>query len=175
MILSNSNFKFENTNLTNIRILFGLIISSTGSIDKLLVENMDTRAAMNFRDCYSITIRNSEYDTMYRGLASIFATDTHFEEISNVKFHNISLTNCILLRNSHISLIQNATFENIRIGIEMSDRSGSIINSINVTRDTSSLASDSWRAINLYDSNITIQNSTFINNSNDKGGAIYIQ
>ena len=175
MELSSSNFKIENTTITNVHILFGVLISWTGSINRLSVENMITRAVLLIRDSSSITIQNSHFNTISQGLSSILAYSSYFDEIRNIKYSNIGSANCIYMKNWIVSLIQNFTFENTKIGIELITSSVGIMTSINMTREYSSSITNSGNALNLYSSNVTLQSSTFINNYNDKGGAVYIE
>ena len=99
MELSNSNFKIENTTITNVHILFGVLVSSTGSINRLSVENMITRAVLLIRDSSPITIQNSHFNTISQGLSSILAYSSYFDEIRNIKFSNIGSANCIYMKN----------------------------------------------------------------------------
>ena len=170
MKISDSSLKLERVNVSNFNFMFGLFIHTTGSINMLNAEGMTVRTVIMFRRSYSFAIQNSDFLNISNSQGCITAFISDFEQISNIKFSNITLANCIIMQNSNASLIHNVTFENVHRGIELTKSSVNMMSNINMTRDV-----NISNSLNLYYTNVTIQNSTFINNYNDKGGAIKIE
>lgn len=162
--ISNVEYKDSDSTLFNIR-------SSEATISNLTMENIkEAHHLFELYDAFNVTISNFTSTNSSSSAESLII----IRKSSNIAMKNFSLDNVeiptLTIENSHVTEIENFLISHSHTPFEITNSKIESFKGCELMHNEGRLHGG---ALYLYNSDATIENSNFMNNTAESGGAIY--